>query len=139
MRLSYALLVAAATTLLASTTATTVLGRLAEVSTMESADLPGMDQRIGDEKRSLRNHEDDRDNDEDKENIDGDGEERFKTIKLQDLLAGRTNTLFQKWKTAGYSEAKVRDKMNRHITSGILLKFTRNDVDDVVRRYKDIL
>ncbi|OWZ03041.1 hypothetical protein PHMEG_00025297 [Phytophthora megakarya] len=80
MRLSYALLVVAATTLLASGTASTGLGRSAEVTTMESSDLIDMDQHFGDEKRSLRYHDkDDRDNGEDKENIEDDGEERFQT------------------------------------------------------------
>ncbi|OWZ16861.1 RxLR effector protein [Phytophthora megakarya] len=140
MRFLHAIVVTAVTTLSVTSSATTIPGRSAQVSTMNSLDFTDMDQRISGEKRSLRYHAKNyHPNDVDLEGLDDDDdEERFSSQKLKDLLAGKTKTLFAKWRRKGYDPIYIRSKMDKHITSGYVVKFTQKDVNDVVRRYSDV-
>ncbi|POM73746.1 Avr1b-1 Avirulence-like protein [Phytophthora palmivora] len=120
MRLSSALLLAIATTFLASGNAVTASGRSTDLSAMASPELISMGQTIGGEKRSLRYHDnDDRDDKEGQENVDGEerkGTNIYATEKLDEMLASvkrakngddggmeKVINRFVKWKEAKYN------------------------------------
>ncbi|POM60195.1 Secreted RxLR effector peptide protein [Phytophthora palmivora] len=132
MRPLYALLLAIATTFLASGSAATAPGRITDVSAKAPPELTGMGQTIGNEKRSLRYHqnderaekeeEDEHDNDDEKIT---DGEERtkgspganlFTEWKLNQMMASlkrkdpedikQLEKRFERWKPNGYKSSR---------------------------------
>ncbi|OWZ11075.1 RxLR effector protein [Phytophthora megakarya] len=85
------------------------------------------------EKRVLRSHRisDDKkkeDGDEKKDVVDE--EERYPSWKIKDLIAGRTSELFKKWKSRGRTPDDIAAKMKN--------RMSKNDLDDLVRRYEDV-
>ncbi|OWZ05364.1 RxLR effector protein [Phytophthora megakarya] len=64
----------------------------------------------------------------DKEGINDD-EERFKQGKIDDLIAGRTSTLFAKWKGKKYSEDYIYTKLKKRLPPSV--------VNDVMRWYRN--
>ncbi|KAL4140440.1 hypothetical protein PRNP1_014724 [Phytophthora ramorum] len=126
MRLSYVLLVATATTLLASgnaLSAATNADQTADISAMGSPDLvTSLENGNGaaDEKRFLRSHrvqEDDDDSNDDDDDDEGEEEERakgtnlFKTSKLDEMLSGvKTFDRFARWKRDGWFPTAIFNK-----------------------------
>ncbi|OWY96919.1 RxLR effector protein [Phytophthora megakarya] len=76
-------------------------------------------------KRFLRSH---RVSDGEDEEDSDDDEERFKQWKIDDLAAGKTSTLFAKWKAAGRSEDYIYTKLKARLSP--------SDFNDVMRWYR---
>ncbi|KAL4094211.1 hypothetical protein PRIC1_009874 [Phytophthora ramorum] len=129
MRLSYVLLVATATTLLASgnaLSAATNADQTADISAMGSPDLVTsleIGNGDGDEKRFLRSHraeeddddsnegEDDEDENENEEEERAGGANLFTTSKLNEMLSGvKTFDRFARWKRDGWIPTAIFNK-----------------------------
>nr|QMU24877.1 PaRXLR53 [Phytophthora agathidicida] len=123
MRLSCALLIAAATaTLLTSGSAAAASGHSTEVLAVASPELTGVGQAVGGAKRSLRYHDNDDRADEEEDEENDDEEERagganiYATKKLDQMLASvkraqngddggmkKVYQRFERWKRYGYN------------------------------------
>ncbi|KAE8881722.1 hypothetical protein PF005_g1723 [Phytophthora fragariae] len=120
MRLSYVLLVAAATALLAPAARASA----SMVTSPEEANSASVARDEVNEKRLLRNHQFD----------DEDEEERVGEAKIKELLRGSTRDIFSHWKNRGLSPGTVYKKLER---SAYDLSDTQ--ISDIVRRYRDVL
>ncbi|POM79434.1 Putative RxLR effector [Phytophthora palmivora] len=127
MRPSYALLLAIATTFLASDNTVTAPGRSTGVSTMASPELTGIGQVIGGNKRSLRYHDDDnRADEEEEENVDEEeragGANLFDTTKLNEMVKGTKRIArFERWVKYKYNPHNLPSVMDNY--SGLRDKF----------------
>ncbi|KAE8980536.1 hypothetical protein PR003_g11447 [Phytophthora rubi] len=120
MRLSYVLLVAAATALLAPAARASA----SMVTSPEEANSASVARDEVNEKRLLCNHQFD----------DEDEEERVGEAKIKELLRGSTRDIFSHWKNRGLSPGTVYGKLER---SAYDLSDTQ--ISDIVRRYRDVL
>uniref|UniRef100_H3GMM2 RxLR effector protein n=1 Tax=Phytophthora ramorum TaxID=164328 RepID=H3GMM2_PHYRM len=135
MRLSYVLLVATATTLLASgnalPAATSADQATAISSTGSSTELitsHEIDNGAGNDKRFLRSHRVEKEDDDSKEDDDDDDDEEeeeerkkgpgfFDSQRLEKMLGNRIyrSKWFNKWKNSGYTPGNVESEMGNKL------------------------